>query len=119
MEAVIDTGFTGFLTLSARLIASLALRFAGATRAALADGSEMDTDVFEAAPLGLGVAPRGPRLRVGVQLSSPPRSALCYSFPDRISRVHSQKMITAMCVECLCLTTSYSVCGRKSVLSTM
>jgi predicted aspartyl protease len=31
VEAVIDTGFTGFLTLSARLIASLALPFAGTT----------------------------------------------------------------------------------------
>jgi pimeloyl-ACP methyl ester carboxylesterase len=47
------------------------------------------------------------------------RSALCYSFPVRTSRVHSQQMCTAMHVECLCLTTSYSVCGRKSVLLIM
>jgi clan AA aspartic protease len=48
VEAVIDTGFTGFLTLPARLIASLALSFAGTTRVALATGSEAAMDVFEA-----------------------------------------------------------------------
>jgi hypothetical protein len=46
-------------------------------------------------------------------------SALCYSFPVRTSRVHSHQMFTAMHVECLYLNTSYSVCGRKSVLLTM
>jgi clan AA aspartic protease len=51
VEAVIDTGFTGFLTLPAQLIASLALSFAGTTRAALADGSEVAMDVFEASVL--------------------------------------------------------------------
>jgi clan AA aspartic protease len=51
VEAPIDTGFTGFLTLPARLIASLALSFAGTTRAALADGSEVAMDVFEATVL--------------------------------------------------------------------
>jgi clan AA aspartic protease len=51
VEAVIDTGFSGFLTLPARLIASLALSFAGTTRAALADGSEVGMDVFEATVL--------------------------------------------------------------------
>lgn len=48
VEGVIDTGFTGFLTLPARLIATLALPFAGTTRAVLADGSEVPMDVFEA-----------------------------------------------------------------------
>jgi clan AA aspartic protease len=48
IEAVIDTGFTGFLTLPAQLIATLALSFAGTTRAALADGSEVPMDVFDA-----------------------------------------------------------------------
>jgi predicted aspartyl protease len=43
VEAVIDTGFTGFLTLPARLMTSLALFFAGTTRAALADDSEPPT----------------------------------------------------------------------------
>jgi clan AA aspartic protease len=51
VEAVIDTGFTGFLTLPARLIARLGLPFAGTTRAALADGSEVSMDVFEATVL--------------------------------------------------------------------
>lgn len=51
VEAVIDTGFTGFLTLPARLIATLTLSFAGTTRAALADGSEVSIDVFDASVL--------------------------------------------------------------------
>ena len=48
IEGVIDTGFTGFLTLPARLIATLALSFAGTTQAVLADGSEVLMDAFEA-----------------------------------------------------------------------
>jgi clan AA aspartic protease len=51
VEAVIDPGFTGFLTLPAGLIASLALPFAGTTRTALADGREVAMDVFEASVL--------------------------------------------------------------------
>lgn len=51
VEAVIDTGFNGFLTLPAQLIADLALPFAGTTRAALGDGSEVQMDVFEATVL--------------------------------------------------------------------
>ncbi len=47
MEAMIDTGFTGFLTLPAQLIADLALPFATVTRALLGDGSAIDVDVFE------------------------------------------------------------------------
>ena len=49
VEAVIDTGFTGFLTLPKRLIDHLALAFMGPTRAVLADGHEVSLDVFEAA----------------------------------------------------------------------
>jgi clan AA aspartic protease len=48
MEAVIDTGFTDFLTLSPTLIAMLGLAFAGTTRATLSDGSAVSIDVFEA-----------------------------------------------------------------------
>ena len=48
IEGVIDTGFTGFLTLPARLISTLALSFAGSTQAVLADGSEVLMDAFEA-----------------------------------------------------------------------
>jgi clan AA aspartic protease len=51
VEAVIDTAFTGFLILPARLIASLALPFASTTRVALGDGSEVQMDVFEATVL--------------------------------------------------------------------
>ena len=47
VDAVIDTGFTGFLTLPAQLIATLALAFASTTRATLGDGSEVRMDVFE------------------------------------------------------------------------
>lgn len=48
VEAVIDTGFNGFLTLPSQLISDLALPFAGTTRATLGDGSEAHLDVFEA-----------------------------------------------------------------------
>lgn len=48
VEAIIDTGFNGFLTLPVRLIADLALPFAGTTRVALGDGSEVRMDIFEA-----------------------------------------------------------------------
>jgi clan AA aspartic protease len=48
VDAVIDTGFTGFLTLPASLVVALGLPFAGTTRATLSDGSEVAIDVFEA-----------------------------------------------------------------------
>lgn len=47
VDAVIDTGFTGFPTLPAQLIAALALAFASTTRATLGDGSAVHMDVFE------------------------------------------------------------------------
>lgn len=47
LDAVIDTGFTGFLTLPAQLIADLELPFTAVTRAELGDGSGVDMDVFE------------------------------------------------------------------------
>ena len=40
IEAVIDTGFTGFLTVTPALAAELGLPFEGTGRATLADGSE-------------------------------------------------------------------------------
>jgi clan AA aspartic protease len=46
VDAIIDTGFTGFLTLPAPLITTLALAFAGTTRAMLGDGSEVRMDIF-------------------------------------------------------------------------
>lgn len=51
VDAVIDTGFTGFLTLSPTLIAMLGLAFFGTTRATLGDGSAVSIDVFEATVL--------------------------------------------------------------------
>jgi clan AA aspartic protease len=51
VEAVIDTGFTGFLTLPVELITDLALSFAGTTQATLGDGSEVHMDAFEATVL--------------------------------------------------------------------
>jgi len=45
---VIDTGFTGFLTLSSRMIVELDLLFLGHSRAALADGHIMFPPLYEA-----------------------------------------------------------------------
>ena len=41
IKAVIDTGFTGFLTVTPALATELGLDFPGASRATLADGSEV------------------------------------------------------------------------------
>ena len=51
VDAVIDTGFNGFLVLPLSLISALALPFAGTTRTTLGDGSEVRMDVFEATVL--------------------------------------------------------------------
>jgi clan AA aspartic protease len=51
IDAVIDTGFNGFLTLPLSIISSLGLSFAGTTHTALGDGSEVRMDVFEATVL--------------------------------------------------------------------
>ena len=48
IDAIIDTGFDGFLTLPASFVSDLALPFAGATKAALGDGSEVSLDALEA-----------------------------------------------------------------------
>jgi clan AA aspartic protease len=48
VDAVIDTGFTGWLTLPTALVVALGLPFGGSTRATLSDGSEVAMDVFEA-----------------------------------------------------------------------
>jgi predicted aspartyl protease len=46
LEAIIDTGFTGALTLDSATIATLALKWIGIGRAQLADGSTASFDVF-------------------------------------------------------------------------
>ncbi len=46
IEAGIDTGFNGFLTLPRRVIEDLDLTFVGPARAALGDGNEVRMDLF-------------------------------------------------------------------------
>lgn len=46
VEAVIDTGFNGFLTLDTAVIQTLKLLAAGSRRATLADGSVVAVDVY-------------------------------------------------------------------------
>ena len=48
-EAVIDTGFTGFLTVTPALVTELGLILEGISRATLADGSEITFDVYDVA----------------------------------------------------------------------
>ena len=51
IEALIDTGFNGFLTLPPALVTELGLPFASIGRATLADGSEAAFDVYDATVL--------------------------------------------------------------------
>ena len=46
VEAVIDTGFTGFVTLPPALVSELGLVFMGTSEATLADGSEVSFDAY-------------------------------------------------------------------------
>ena len=46
IDAVIDTGFNGFLTLPTAMVVELGLPFEGHSRATLADGSEIAFDVW-------------------------------------------------------------------------
>ena len=85
VDAVIDTGYSGQLTLPPRLVAGLGLKLVGFSQARLADGSEVDFDVYgatvewsgtavyvavdevSAAPLvGMGLL-RGHHLQINVQ----------------------------------------------------
>ena len=56
IEAVIDTGFTGFLTVTPLLAEELALVFEGTARATLADGSETTFPYYSVAVLWDGQA---------------------------------------------------------------
>lgn len=51
LEAIVDTGFNGWLSLSPTLITFLELPFRNRGRATLADGSESVFDIYEAAVL--------------------------------------------------------------------
>lgn len=48
VEAVLDTGFTGLLTLPLAVVTQLGLPFAGTSRATRSDGREVGLDVLEA-----------------------------------------------------------------------
>ena len=54
VEAVIDTGFTGFVTLPPSLAAELGLVFMGTSEATLADGSEVSFDAYDVTVLWEG-----------------------------------------------------------------
>jgi clan AA aspartic protease len=47
VEAIVDTGFTGFLTLPSALIAALRASHLGRSRVLLADGTEALLDLYE------------------------------------------------------------------------
>ena len=51
IEAIVDTGFTGFLTVTPALAAELELSLHGASRATLAGGSEVTFDLYDVAVL--------------------------------------------------------------------
>ena len=51
IEAVVDTGFTGFLAVTPALATELGLALEGTSRATLADGSEVTFDVYDVAVL--------------------------------------------------------------------
>ena len=53
VEAVLDTGFNGFLTLSAAELAALGLRRKSETRVQLADGERYPVSTYQA-PVALG-----------------------------------------------------------------
>ncbi len=54
VEAVIDTGFTGFLTLPPSLVAEWGLVFKGTSEGTLADGSRVSFDAYDATVLWEG-----------------------------------------------------------------
>ena len=47
IEAVIDTGFTGFLTVTPAMVTELGLRYRSRGWATLADGSEVPFDIYD------------------------------------------------------------------------
>ena len=56
IDAVVDTGFNGFLTLPPALVAELGLPFTSIGQATLADGSEVAFDVYGVTVLWDGAA---------------------------------------------------------------
>lgn len=68
IEAVIDTGFTGELTLSPETTNALSLRLQGDGRATLADGSVESFEIYRAALFWHGL----PRLVLAYAVPGPP-----------------------------------------------
>lgn len=56
IDAVIDTGYNGFLTLPTLLVVELGLAFGGISRATLADGSVVAFDIYDVTVLWDGKA---------------------------------------------------------------
>ncbi len=65
--AVIDTGFTGYLTLPPRVVATLGLVYVGRGTAILADGSDDEYDVVRGDILWFGVQRRVTVSAVGTE----------------------------------------------------
>ena len=59
IETVVDTGFTGYLTLPPSLVRELALPFVTSGRATLADGSEASFDTYQVDVLWEGEVKQG------------------------------------------------------------
>ena len=72
IDAVIDTGFGGLLTLPPALVAELGLLFKGTGRATLADGSEVDFPSY-----GVDVLWDGSGYPSTQTPPTPPRSSAC------------------------------------------
>ena len=56
IDAVVDTGYNGFLTLPVTVVEELGLVFGGISRATLADGSVTAFDVYDVTVIWDGVA---------------------------------------------------------------
>ena len=54
INAVIDTGYSGFLALPAAILTSLGCKLSGSAQLTLADGSAISSDVYEATILWKG-----------------------------------------------------------------
>jgi clan AA aspartic protease len=78
IEAVLDTGYTGSLTLPSAVVSDLDLPFRGRASALLGDGSESEFDIHEATVVWAGsrrlaaidVAETDPLLGVGLLLGN-------------------------------------------------
>ncbi len=55
VDAVVDTGFTRFLTLPTAMVAELGLSYTGVNRVILADGSETTLEVYRYSAISFSV----------------------------------------------------------------